>query len=140
MKGNFGTMLTIDFEVELDKLNDKEHITSFLKELIEDLKMEIHEIEGGSHDESGRLIMVPALLIDTWAAKDMPFTFGTSVVILISASSIQLHSAVDMHDKTKGVIYLDVFSCKDVTKEQAQKSIDKYWGKPTIKRWMLIER
>ncbi len=130
MKGNFGSMLTIDFDVtNLEHLNDKDFLESFLRELIEDLKMKIHQVDGKD-----------AIIIDTWTADGLPFTEGTSAVVLITTSSIQLHTAVDLHDKTKGVVYLDVFSCSDLRREQAQKTIDKFFDKPNIRRWLLLER
>ncbi len=130
MKGNFGTMLSIDFEVtDLSKLNDKAHLTDFLRRLIEKVGMKIHVVDGKEQ-----------FLIDTWAAEGLPFTEGTSVVILLTTSSLQLHTALDLNDKSKGVIYLDLFSCADFRREDAQKVIDDCYDKPMIKRWMLIDR
>ena len=130
MKGNFGTMLSIDFEVtDLSKLNDKAHIETFLRALLDKIGMKIHVVDGKEQ-----------FMIDTWEAEGMPFTYGTSVVLLLTTSSLQMHTAFDINDKSKGVMYLDLFSCSDFRREDAQKVIDEYYSNPTIKRWMLLER
>jgi len=133
MKGNFGSMLTIDFEItDLEQLNDKEFITDWLKVLVSDIKMEIHQIDGP--------VSRPAILIDTWAAKTMPHTAGTSATLLLTSSSLSFHTAKDMHDPSKGVGYLDIFSCSDITYEMVYNNIKEHWDNPVIKRWMLIDR
>ena len=75
---NFGSELTIDFKVDLEHINDKEYILEFLRELIKDVDMEIHVIDNKK-----------AILIDTWAADEIPATHGTSCCIVCFPLTIQ---------------------------------------------------
>jgi len=130
MKGNFGTSLILDFEItDMTKLNNKEFLGEWLLDLVKDLKMSIHHIDNR-----------PAIMIDTWAAEDMPHTNGTSATLLITTSSISFHSALDQHDKSKGIGYLDIFSCSEFGFEQVQKNVNKHFNTPLLKRWQLLER
>jgi S-adenosylmethionine/arginine decarboxylase-like enzyme len=130
MKGNFGTSLILDFEItDMTKLNNKEILGEWLLDLVKDLNMSLHHIDNR-----------PAIMIDTWEPPNMPHAGGTSAILLITSSSISFHSAVDQHDKTKGVGYLDIYSCGDFTMDQVHKNIDKHFDKPLLKRWQMIDR
>lgn len=129
IRGAFGKELTFDAQVDKEHINDKEHIEAWLRDLIKDVRMEIHKIDGEE-----------AIHIDTWAAQNMPFTFGTSCCILISTSSISLHTAIDEHDETRGKIYLNLFSCSDFNYDEVIANVKKHWKGVEVTRWMLIDR
>ena len=129
IRGAFGKELILDANVDKDKINDKEHIEAWLRDLVKDVRMKIHEVDG-----------VPAIMIDTWAAEDMPATYGTSCCILISTSSVSLHTAIDEHDDTKGKIYLNLFSCSDFTYDEVIANVKKHWSGVDVTRWMLLDR
>ena len=130
LKGNFGSELFIDVSTtDIDMINDKKHIMKWLRSLIDDIGMDIHRIDGKE-----------AILVDTWTPPGMDFAAGTSVSILISSSSITLHTAVDMRDKNLGVLYLNCFSCKDFQQKDVEDSIRKYWDGVTILKYLKIDR
>ncbi len=129
IRGAFGKELILDVQVDKENINDKGHIEAWLRELIKDVRMEIHKIDG-----------VPALVIDTWAAKEMPFTYGTSCCILISTSSISLHTAIDEHNEDRGKIYLNLFSCSEFTYEEVLANVKKHWSGVEVTRWLLLDR
>ncbi len=127
---NFGTELTIDFRTDrLGDLNNQQFLIVWLKEMIKDVGMMIHEIDGK-----------PAVLMDTWAAEGLPHTSGTSICILITTSSISCHTAIDRYNKDKGIVYLNLFSCSKFEYEDVMKSIKKHWDYPEIVKWMKIQR
>jgi S-adenosylmethionine/arginine decarboxylase-like enzyme len=130
--GNFGQHLVIDFKIDdLNKLNDKEFLIMWVRTLVSDLNMNIHSIDGKD-----------AIMMDTWGSEtERPEIHGTSCgVVLITTSSITFHTVVDTYDKNKGIIYLDIFSCKHFTREIVQKNIDIHFNKPEVIRWQLLER
>ena len=130
IKGNFGKELQMDFTIEdLDLLNDTKHITEWVLDLIDDVGMELHHIRGE-----------PALLIDRWAAPGLPHTEGTSLVCLITTSSISVHTAIDQQDKSKGIIYLNLFSCGDFSYDDVKKNIEKHWDGAVINKWICLDR
>ena len=129
IRGAFGKELIFDAQVDKEHINDKEHIEAWLRDLIKAVRMEIHTIDG-----------VPSVLIDTWAAKDMSFTYGTSCCILISTSSISLHTAIDEHNEDRGKIYLNLFSCSPFDYDEVLANIKKHWSGIEVTRWMLLDR
>ncbi len=125
----FGKELIFDAKVDRSKINDKEHIEKWLRQLVKDVRMDIHEIDGK-----------PAILLDTWAAPDMGFTYGTSCSILITTSSVSLHTAIDDEDTTKGKIFLNLFSCADYNYDEVLANIKKHWTGVEVTRWLLLDR
>ena len=84
---------------------------------------------------------VPAMMVDTWGEETaMSEIHGTSMTVLITTSSLTVHTAVDLNNKEKGIIYLDLFSCKDFQYSDVIKSVNKYWSNPEILRWQLLDR
>ena len=130
LKGNFGRECITDFTItDLDLLNDKIHITNWVLDLIETVDMELHYIDAE-----------PALLIDTWEAPGLPHTAGTSLTCLITTSSISVHTAIDQQDKKKGIIYLNLFSCKEFDYVDVKKNIEKHWEGAEVNKYLCLDR
>ena len=130
LPARFGKELSLDFKVDdLDLINNKHHIMKWLRSLIFDIDMEIHTVDGKEQ-----------ILCDTFAAPDMPFSYGTSVSLLLSSSNLSLHTSLDQFDTTKGKLFINVFSCKHFDYDDIVKNINKYWSNVEIIRWWMIDR
>jgi len=124
MKDNFGEHLILDFATtDVHLLEDTSFFRSFTMNLIDNIGMELHYIDG-----------VPALQVDAWGDGTL---YGTSVTAMITTSSITIHSS--MKDN-KMIVFLDIFTCRAVSYDDVKKIVESRFKDVEVKRWLHLER
>ncbi len=123
----FGHSFHCDFETTdeyFGLLNDHLYLKEWIRTLIERIGMKIHVVDGKE-----------ALLIDTWAGEDAPETFGTSIVGFLTTSSFSVHTT------DNGILYLDIFSCRDFAPGDIIGTCMDYWGTGiSMQNWRKVTR
>ncbi len=119
----FGYSCILEFRTTSEKINDHEFLLAWVRDLVKSIGMEIHDVDGK-----------PGILVDTWAARDMPTTYGTSIVGFLTSSSFSVHTAVP------GYVMLDVFSCRDFFGPEILEVIRRHWGDVSVVRWSKTPR
>jgi len=102
---------------DIKRIDDKENILSFVKNLVKNIKM--------------KAVGDPII---SYAAVGDKEKEGYSVLQLIETSSITGHFV-----HSNGNAYIDVFSCKEYDKKQVLKEIYKYF-RPKAMQLFLIYR
>ena len=128
----FGKHITLDFRIYGDyihAINDHGFLLEWLDNLVRFLDMKIHQIDDKK-----------AILIDTWEPEGIPEAAGTSINILITTSSISVHTCIDPRDPKFGLIYLDLFSCKDYAASDVHCNVNNWWGYPQITKSFIQYR
>ena len=113
-KDQWGKSAAIDLhDCEHDRVNNKEILANFVKEVIEVVHMQAH---GPCH-------------IDRFGAGNLE---GYSAIQFIETSSITVHL-----DEVENRAYIDIFSCKDFDANVALEFCQKYFGAKTTKMTVL---
>ena len=128
--GRFGAELILDLRTDdCNHAMDSEYVENWVRFLVGDIGMEIHQKEG-----------VPAIMTDRWAPYDMPSVDGVSCICMLTTSNLSVHTAIDEHNKDKACIFVNIFSCKDFEYDDVMKNCKHWWTNCEVFKWMKIDR